>query len=109
VEGHIYTLSHSLDLDGQLGHSLYGLVQSLRVAERGRVGEGVMVGTGDASLEGVVKRSVNIFTSNGDVSGSIGRDLTMVGDNLTLTNTARIGGNLSARVRRMKDVEVHLP
>jgi cytoskeletal protein CcmA (bactofilin family) len=106
VEGHIYTLSHSLDLDGQVGHSLYGLVQSLRVDERGHVGEGVMVGTGDASLEGVVKRSVNIFTSNGDVSGSIGRDLTMVGDSLTLTNTARIGGNLSARVRRMKDVHI---
>ena len=106
MEGHIYTLSHSLDLDGQLGHSLYGVVQSLRVDERGRVGEGVVVGTGDASLEGVVKRSVNIFTSNGDVSGSIGRDLTMAGDSLTLTNTARIGGNLSARVRRMKDVHI---
>src|SRR5947208_2384886 len=63
VEGHIYTLSHSLDLDGQLGHSIYGLVQSLRVDDRGRVGEGIVVGTGDVSLEGVVKRSVNIFTS----------------------------------------------
>jgi hypothetical protein len=41
-------------------------------------------------------RGVNIFTSNGDVSGSIGRDLTMAGRSLTLTNTARIGGNLSA-------------
>src|SRR6266404_908870 len=106
VEGHIYTLSHSLDLDGQLGHSIYGLVQSLRVDDRGHVGEGIVVGTGDVSLEGVVKRSVNIFTSNGDVSGSIGRDLTMAGGSLTLTNTARVGGNLSARVRQMKDVHI---
>src|SRR3989475_3377750 len=106
VEGHIYTLSHSLDLDGQLGHSIYGLVQSLRVDDRGRVGEGIVVGTGDVSLEGVVKRSVNIFTSNGDVSGRIGRDLTMAGGSLTLTNTARVGGNLSARVRQLKDVHI---
>jgi len=106
VEGHIYTLSHSLDLDGQLGHSIYGLVQSLRVDDRGQVGEGIVVGSGDVSLEGVVKRSVNIFTSNGDVSGSIGRDLTMAGGSLTLTNTARVGGNLSARVRQMKDVHI---
>src|SRR5205807_1630014 len=106
VEVHIYTLSHSLDLDEQLGHSIYGLVQSLRVDDRGRVGEGIVVGTGDVSLEGVVKRSVNIFTSNGDVSGSIGRDLTMAGGSLTLTNTARVGGNLSARVRQMKDVHI---
>ncbi len=106
VEGHIYTLSHSLVLDGQLGHSIYGLVQSLRVDDRGHVGEGIVVGTGDVNLEGVVNRSVNIFTSNGDVSGTIGRDLTMAGGSLTLTNTARVGGNLSARVRQMKDVHI---
>jgi Putative zinc-finger len=106
VEGHIYTLSHSLDLDGQLGHSIYGLMQSLRVSDRGHVGEGIVVGAGDVSLEGVMKRSVNIFTSNGDVSGSIGRDLTMAGGSLTLTNTARVGGNLSARVRQTKDVHI---
>jgi Putative zinc-finger len=106
VEGHIYTLSHSLDLDGQLGHSIYGLVQSLRVNDRGHVGEDIVVGAGDVSLEGVVKRSVNIFTSNGDVSGSIGRDLTMAGGSLTLTNTGRVGGNLSARVRQVKDVHI---
>jgi cytoskeletal protein CcmA (bactofilin family) len=106
VEGHIYTLSHSLDLEGQVGHSIYGLVQSLHVDDRGRVGEAIVVGTGDASLEGVVKRSVNIYTNNGDVSGSIGRDLTMAGGSLTLTNTARVGGNLSARVHQLKEVRI---
>jgi cytoskeletal protein CcmA (bactofilin family) len=106
VEGHIYTLSHSLDLEGQLGHSIYGLMQSLHVDDRGRVGEGIVVAAGDASLEGVVKRSVNILTSNGDVSGSIGRDLTMAGGSLTLTNTARVGGNLSARVHQLKQVHI---
>ena len=58
-----------------------------------------MVGAGDVSLEGEVNRSATIYAGNADVSGSIGRELTMAGDNLTLTNTARVGGNLSARVR----------
>ena len=40
------------------------------------------------------------------MSGSIGRELTMAGDSLTLTNTARIGGNLSARVRELKNVHI---
>ena len=100
VEGNIYNFSNSLDLDGQLGHSLYALAQSLRVNDRGRVGEGVVVAAGDVSLEGEVNRSVTMFAGNADVSGSIGRELTMAGDSLTLTNTARIGGNLSARVQR---------
>jgi predicted anti-sigma-YlaC factor YlaD len=106
VEGHIYNLSQSLDLDGQLGHSIYGWTQSFRMDNRGRVGDGILVGAGDFVLEGEVQRSVTIFTSNADVSGRIGRELTMAGGSLTLTNTARVGGNLSARVRQLKDVHI---
>jgi hypothetical protein len=107
VEGRIYAFSESLDLDGQLGHSLYGFAQSLRVNDRGHVGDGIMAAAGDVSLEGVVQRGVDILTSgNADVSGSIGRDLNMSGVNLTLTNTARVGGNVSARVRQLDHVHI---
>jgi cytoskeletal protein CcmA (bactofilin family) len=106
VEGNIFNLSNSLDLEGQLGHSLYGLMQSLRVNDRGRVGEGILVGAGDVSLEGEVTRSVTVYAGNADVSGSVGRELAMAGDNLTLTNTARIGGNLRATVRNLKNVHI---
>jgi cytoskeletal protein CcmA (bactofilin family) len=106
VEGRIYNFSNSLDLDGELGHSIYALVQSLRVDNRGHVGGDILVGAGDVSLEGEVNHSVTMFAGNADVSGSIGRDLTMAGDRLTLTNTARIGGNLSARVRQLKNVHI---
>jgi cytoskeletal protein CcmA (bactofilin family) len=107
VEGRIFNFSKSLDVDGQLGHSLYGFAQTLRVNDRGHVGEGILAAAGDVSLEGEVKRSVDILTSgNADVSGSIGRDLTMAGVSLTLTNTARVGGNLSARVHRLKEVHI---
>lgn len=106
VEGRIYSFSREFDLDGQLGHSLYGLAQSLRVGDRSRVGDGILVGAGDVSLEGEVQRSVNLLTPNADVSGSIGRDLNMTGGRLYLTSTARIGGNMSARVRQLKNVHV---
>jgi hypothetical protein len=106
VEGNIYNFSNSLDLDGQLGHSIYGGMQSLRVNDRGRVGGGILVGAGDVSLEGEVTRSATVYAGNADVSGSIGRELTMAGDSLTLTNTARIGGNLSVRVRQLKNVHI---
>ena len=107
VEGNIFDFSNSLDLDGQLGHNLYGLVQSLRVNDRGHVGDGIVAAAGDVNLEGEVKRGVNmVLSGNADVSGSIGRELTTVGGGLTLTNTARVGGNLSARVRQLKDVHI---
>jgi cytoskeletal protein CcmA (bactofilin family) len=106
VEGRIYNFSQSLDLDGELGHSIYAWVQSLRVDNRAHVGEGIVVGAGDVSLEGEVRRSATLFTGTAEVSGTIGRDLSMGGGSLTLTNTARVGGNLSARVRHVKDVHI---
>jgi hypothetical protein len=106
VEGNIFDLSNSLDLDGQLGHSIYGLMQSLRVNDRGRIGEAIVVGAGDVTIEGEVNRSVTLYAGNADVSGGVGRELTMAGDNLTVTNTARIGGNLSARVRDLRNVHI---
>jgi hypothetical protein len=81
-------------------------MQSLRVNDRGRVGGGILVGAGDVSLEGEVTRSATVYAGNADVSGSIGRELTMAGDSLTLTNTARIGGNLSVSVRQLKNVHI---
>lgn len=106
VEGHIYAFAQSLDLRGQLGRSIYGWVQSLRVDNQARVGDGIVVGAGDVILEGQVARSVAIATGNADVSGNIGRNLCMAGRNLTLDSTARIGGNLTAHVRRLKDVHI---
>ena len=106
VEGNIYTASQSFDLDGQLGHNIYAAGRSLRVGERGHVGGGIVVAAGDANLEGEVTRSLTMAVGHADVSGSIGRELTMAGDGLTLTNTARIGGNLSATVHDMKNVRI---
>jgi hypothetical protein len=106
VEGSIFNFSQSLDLDGQLGHSIYGWMQYLRVDHRGHVGDGIVAGAGDINLEGEVKRSATIFASSADVSGSIGRELTMAGGSLTLTDTARVGSNLTARVRHLNDVRI---
>lgn len=106
VEGNIFSFSNSLDLDGQLGHSLYGLMQSLRVNDQGRIGEGLLVGGGDITLEGEVNRSATVYAGNADVSGRVGRALVMAGDDFTLTNTARIGGDLRVRVRNLKNVHI---
>src|SRR5215472_16357402 len=104
VEGRIFNCSQSLDLDGELGHSLYSWARSLRVAHGAHLGEGIVAG-GDISLDGEVKRSATLYGIV-DVSGTVGRDLTMVGRSLTRTNAARVGGNLTARVRELKDVHI---
>ena len=106
VEGSIHNLSRSLDIEGQLGHNIYGWMQSLRLNSRGHVGDGIIGGASDVMLEGEVRRSATIFASSAEVSGTIGRELTMAGGSLTLTNTARVGGDLTARVRQLKNVHI---
>lgn len=107
VEGRIFDCSRSMELDGELGHSLYSWGQSLRVERRAHVGEGIVAG-GDISIKGEVKRSATLY-GEVEISGSVGRDLTLAGGrlgSLVLTNTARVGGNLTARVRQLKDVHI---
>jgi len=44
-----------------------------------------------------------------NVSGTVGRDLTLAGGrlgSLVLTNAARVGGNLTARVHQLRDVHI---
>ena len=106
VEGNIFSCARSVDLDGQVAHSIYGWAESLRLGSRSHVGEGIVVGSGDSIIEGEVKRSATIYSGNAEVSGNIGRELTMAGGRLTLTDTARVGGNLSARVRRSQEVHI---
>lgn len=106
VEGHIFNFSQSLDVDGQLGHSIYCWSQSLRLGNRGHIGDGLVAGADDMILEGEVKRSVTIFAGSADISGTIGRELTMAGRALTLNDSARVGGNLTARVHQLKDVHI---
>lgn len=106
VQGNIYSLTQELDLDGQLGHNIYGAGRSVRVGDQGHVGGGIVAAAADATLEGGVTRSVTIAVGDAAVSGSVGRELTMAGDTLTLTNTARVGGNLTARVHELKNVQI---
>lgn len=104
VEGRIFDCSRSMELDGELGHSLYYWGQSLRVERRAHVGEGIVAG-GNISIEGEVKRSATLY-GEVEVSGAVGRDLLMAGRSLTLTNAARVGGNVTARVHQLKEVHI---
>jgi cytoskeletal protein CcmA (bactofilin family) len=106
VEGHIYTFSQSFEVSGQVGHSIYAWVQTLHAGNKSHVGDGILAGAADITVEGEVTRSITIFAGSTDVSGSIGRDLTVTGGGLMLANSARVGGNLTARVHRQKDVHI---
>jgi cytoskeletal protein CcmA (bactofilin family) len=108
VEGNIYTFSQSVDLRGQLGRNLYAWAQSMRVDSGAHVGDSIVVVAGHSNLEGEVARNVTIVAGRTYLSGNVGRDLTMVGGkgDLTLANTARVGGNLTGHVRQLKDVHI---
>src|SRR5438477_118748 len=64
------------------------------VAANETVDDTLLAAGNTVRVEGVVNGDLLVFA------------LTLAGGSLTLTNTARVGGNLSARVRHMKDVNI---
>src|SRR5207302_1136322 len=85
------------------------------VAANETVDDTLLAAGNNVRMEGVVNGDLLVFArtlevrgtvKGAEVSGSVGRDLTMAGGSLTLPSTARVGGNLTARVRHLKNVEI---
>jgi hypothetical protein len=106
VEGNIYSGAQNLDLSGQAARNVYSWVQSFNLPQAGRIGGGLVVGGADATLDGNITRSADVFAGNADLRGEIGRDLYFAGGTLSLTPPARIGGNLGAHVQKNQDVRI---
>ncbi len=106
VDGNIYTFTQGSTLSGNVGRNVYGWMQSFSLATAARVGGGLVVGGADVNLDGNVNRSVTAFAGAADVRGEVGRDLEFAGGTLSLAPPARVGGDLTARVKKTSDVRV---
>lgn len=106
VEGNLYVFAQSLTVHGHVGHNTYAFVQSVRVEAEGRVDGDLTAFAGEVVNDGSVGHSVSSWSGHTDVRGTIGRNLTFGGGNLTLIAPARVGGNLTTYVDKQSDVHI---
>ncbi len=106
VEGNAYTFAGTTRIRGRLARSLYGLNRTTRLDLESRIDCDLHVVGRSVDIDGTVGRSAWIFGSRARVAGLVRRHLTVVGDRLEVAAPARIGGNLSARVRQAQDLSL---
>lgn len=106
VEGSIYTWTGALLVSGHVGHSIYTWTGEVEVSPTGHVDNDILAFAGDIRIEGTVGRDVSSMSSSLDVSGNVGRDLDIATNLLTVTSSAHIGGNISAKVDKKTQVDI---
>jgi len=103
VRGNAYIFAQNLDLEGSVEGNLHGWVQWSRIA--GRVAQSAYIGTMELQLapEGTIGRDVVIFAEGGTLEGSVGRDVLAMSDHLELLGS--VGRNLKANAARISLAE----
>ena len=104
VKGDLFAFAQETEIAGTVEGSVYAWTSSLTIS--GHVGQDVLVGANDVHIPGAVGRDVTCFTGNLETSGTVGRNVHAYAGAVTVSRTARIGGNLDAQVHKADDVDV---
>ena len=105
VEGTILAGGQTIQINGNVSRNMVGFSQSLTIGKDAHIG-GDAAGFGnDTHLNGTVAHSFYAF-GIADVAGSVGRNVTFRGGNLSVLPSARIAGDLTAYVRRSETVHI---
>lgn len=112
IEGNVYVVAGSLEMSGKIkgnawivaGGTSFGgevdgdvniLAASVQMGHAGKIKKDLLVCAGNLELENAVGEDVTALTSNLKVTGVVGRNMKSLAGKLKLSNTARIGGNLT--------------
>jgi len=104
IKGDLFAFAQETEIVGTVEGSVYAWTNALTVS--GHVGQDVVVGTNNLRLEGTVGRDVASLSETLDDTGTVGRNLQAYVGSLTVSRSARIGGNLEAHVKNTQDVNV---
>jgi anti-sigma factor RsiW len=106
VEGSIYTWTGALLASGHVGRNIYAWTGAVEVSPTGHVDNDIMAFAGDIRIEGAVGRDVSTMSSSLDAGGTIGRNLDVSTNLLTVTSSAHIGGDIRAKVDKKEQVDI---
>jgi len=106
VEGTIVAGGLTIQIGGKVARNMVGIAtQSVTIAKEANIG-GDAVGLGNEThLSGTVARSYYAF-GMADVAGTVGRNVTFRGANLSVLPSARITGDLKSYVPREENVHI---
>ncbi len=106
VEGDIFGFAQSIQADGHVGRNLWGFAQNLNVGTDGRLEQDATLFGANANMNGDVGRDLTTFGAFLDVGGEVGRHVRFRGGQLSIHAPSIVGGDLDARVKSEKNVQI---
>lgn len=104
IKGNVFFLGQEIQILGTVEGTVYAWTNTLTIS--GHVNQDVLVFANNVRLEGSVGRDVSSFSGTLDDTGAVGRNLQAYAGSLTVSKSARIGGNLEAHVKHQQDVNI---
>ncbi|MCH7707517.1 MAG: hypothetical protein IH884_03450 [Myxococcales bacterium] len=106
VTGSVHVFSDKVDLDGDIERNLYAAADHLNLAPDAKVGMDVAIAGDKTTLEGSVGRDLYVAGDWLEIRGEVGRNARIWAEDVTLSATSEIGGNLDAALPEGTEVSV---
>jgi hypothetical protein len=106
VSDNVRAVGGNIQINGKVGKNISAAGGSIGIGRSSSVGGGVLVGCGNLSVSGTVARDAKVAAGAMTMTGTIDGNVDFAGDNLTVLQGGKIGGNLSARVKNKEHVDI---
>lgn len=100
VDGSVRVIAPEVVIEGSIGDDLLGAARIVSITASASIGRDVVVGAWGFEHDGRLGRNIEGFIRNATLGGEIAENVEIDVGLLTLTDTARIGGNLAYRSSR---------
>lgn len=95
VDGDVRAAAQTLNISGYIGKNLSAAGQTVTLEGQGKVGEDASIAAQDSVINGIVGRDVSFASQTANITGSVGRNIKGNVENLTITSSAKVGGEIN--------------
>ncbi len=104
VDGNVRTFANMLTLTGPVAKNVMAFASSVEFDSKSRIGGGMTVFAGDATLDGRMNRDLLGFIGRSALNGFIGGNARVASDRLTIGPTAEIAGKANYQGEHQPEV-----
>ncbi|HUJ32918.1 MAG TPA: hypothetical protein VLY23_16670 [Candidatus Acidoferrum sp.] len=104
VDGNVRAFAENTDISAAVGKNLMAWTKVLNLEQKGSVGGSVTVGSTDASLGGTIGGDVMGFTHAMEINSTVGGNVKVHGDYLTIGSGAEVKGHVRYEGRNEPEV-----
>ena len=106
VTDHVRAAGGTIHINGKIGNDMSVVGGSVVVGRSGDVAGNVLAACGNLDVMGNIGKEARMTSGDAQINGSVKGNLSFIGNYLTVSEGALIGGNLTAKVKDKEGVRI---